>query len=216
MSTGPHVRRMIVPIVIASDNRRIKTYAMLDGGATNCIISEKLVSNLKMNVEHRDTRLITIEGSRRETKKFTNCAVANLKGDTALLVTNLLVTDFLTTSKDKPPSNKEIESFKYLEGVKFEELKNKEIGMIISVEHAWTWLGGEIKRSIADKPIAIKTKFGWALAGSKNDSTRETSCFRTTIQRDKVEIHKQIQNCSEMNFQMSTKSHMRMCQGQIS
>ena len=135
---------MIVPVVIASEHKRIKTYAMLDGGSNCDVISKKLAKDLKLTLSSVDsTLLLSVEGGNYGSRDFTEFAVSNLDGDVILPISDALVSEFLTTEEEKPPTNKEIEGIEYLEGVKFEELENKEIGLLISMRHAWTWLSGD-------------------------------------------------------------------------
>ena len=177
---------MIVPVVIASEHKRMKTYAMLDGGSNCDVISRKLAEQLKLTMSSVDsTLLLSVEGGNYGFRDFTEFAVSNLEGDVMLLCSDTLVSDFLTTDEEKPPTNKEIEGIEYLKGVKFDELENKEIGLLISMRHAWTWLSGESRELTRDKPIAKRTKFGWALAGGvEENSEKPNSCFKTTILRD--------------------------------
>ena len=133
-----------MPVVIASEHKRIKTYAMLDGGSNCDVISKKLAKDLKLTLSSVDsTLLLSVEGGNYGSRDFTEFAVSNLDGDVILPISDALVSEFLTTEEEKPPTNKEIEGIEYLEGVKFEELENKEIGLLISMRHAWTWLSGD-------------------------------------------------------------------------
>ena len=121
---------------------------MLDGGSNCDVISRKLAEELKLPMDNVDsTLLLSVEGGNYGPRQFTDFAVSNLEGDVTLPITDALVSDFLTTEEEKPPTNKEIEGVKYLEGVKFDELENKEIGLLISMKHAWTWLSGDSKES---------------------------------------------------------------------
>ena len=139
-------------------------------------------------------------------RQFTDFAISNLEGDVTLSVSDALVSDFLTTDKEKPPTNKEIEGVEYLKDVKFDELDNKEIGLLISMKHAWTWLSGESRESTKDKPIAKKTKFGWALAGGEGDNSEgQNSCYKTTVLRDD-ELRENIEKLFRHEFPTISKS----------
>ena len=79
---------------------------------------------LKMN-NVESTLLLSVEGGNYGSRDFTEFAVSNLEGDVTLLMSDVLVSEFLTTDEEKPPTNKEIEGVEYLEGVKFDEDVNK-------------------------------------------------------------------------------------------
>ena len=196
-----------MPVVIASEHKRIKTYAMLDGGSNCDVISKKLAKDLKLTLSSVDsTLLLSVEGGNYGSRDFTEFAVSNLDGDVILPISDALVSEFLTTEEEKPPTNKEIEGIEYLEGVKFEELENKEIGLLISMRHAWTWLSGESRESTKDKPMAKRTKFGWALAGGEGkNSEKVNSCFKATISRDD-ELRENIEKLWKLEFPDISKS----------
>ena len=198
---------MIVPVVIASESKCVKTYAMLDGGSNCDVINRRLANELQLNMSRVDsTLLLSVEGGRYGPREFTEFAVGNLEGDVTLTVTDALVSDFLTTDEERPPTNQEIEGIEYLEGVKFDELDNKEIGLLISMRHAWTWLSGESRESTQDKPMAKKTKFGWALAGGKGENSEKVnSCFKATVSRDD-ELRENIEKLWRNEFPNISKS----------
>ena len=180
---------------------------MLDGGSNCDVISRKLAEELKLPMDNVDsTLLLSVEGGNYGPRQFTDFAVSNLEGDVTLPITDALVSDFLTTEEEKPPTNKEIEGVKYLEGVKFDELENKEIGLLISMRHAWTWLSGDSKESTKDKPMAKRTKFGWALAGGEGkNSEGVNSCYKATISRDE-ELRDNIEKLFKNEFPNISKS----------
>ena len=73
-----------MPVVVATDNRQIRTYAMLDGGAADSVISESLAETLKLQTRRKDSTLIVVGGSSRESRRFGDVAVANLEGNLVL------------------------------------------------------------------------------------------------------------------------------------
>ena len=179
---------MIVPVVMRAGERKIKTYVMLDGGATKPIINEKAAERFKLKYEIKNANLNTVEGSTHGKKKFAKVTIESIDGET-MVPLEAVVLNFLTTEDDEPPRNEEIKEYEYMEGVKFDELENEGVSMLLSSEYAWTWLGGELRRSTTDKPMAIKTKFGWSLIGGSGKNAFESSCFRTAVQTDNDELH---------------------------
>ena len=167
---------------------------MLDGGAADSVISESLAETLKLQTKQKDSTLIVVGSSSRERRRFGDVAVANLEGNLVLNVKDAVVMDILTTEEDLPPTNDEIEGVDYLEDVSFEELTDKSVGMLIGMKHSWTWLGGEVRRSTPDKPLALRTRFGWALAGgSDREGKSDTSCYKMTIRNsDRASYSEQI------------------------
>ena len=106
---------MIVPVMIASEHKCMKTYAMLDGGSNCDVISKKIAEELKLPMDDVDsTLLLSVEGGIYGPRQFTDFAVSNLEGDVTLPISDALVLEFLSTEEEKPPTNKEIEGIEYL------------------------------------------------------------------------------------------------------
>ena len=142
---------MIVPVVVKTDRESVETYALLDDGSTKTIISERLADSLSLKRASKSTTLHTVEGVTQRQRELADFRVSNLEGDVDLEISQALVNDFLTAGVDQPPSNAEIAHLDYMAGVSFSELASKEIGLLLSVDHSWTWLGGEIRRSTREK-----------------------------------------------------------------
>merc|ERR1712055_522647 len=60
-----------------------------------------------------------------------------------------------------PPTAADIEGFSHLEGVTFNELPDKNIGVLLSVKYAWSWMGGEVRRGSPRELVAFLTCYGW-------------------------------------------------------
>ena len=167
---------MIVPVRMRAGEKEIKTYVMLDGGATKPIINEKTARRLGLKYETKNANLHTVEGSTYGPKKFARVTIESLNGE-MMVPLEAVILNFLTTEDDAPPRNEEIKDYEHMEGVKFEELEHEEVSMLLSSEYAWTWLGGELRRSTTDKPMAIQTKFGWSLIRGSGKGAFGSSCF---------------------------------------
>ena len=113
----------------------------------------------------KSTTLYTVEGVTQRQRQMVDFEVQNLNGDISLSISQAFVNDCLTSKEDSPPRSEEIAHLDYLKGVEFVELDHDDIDVILSVDHAWMWLGGEVRRSSCGRVIFLKTGFGWTLAG---------------------------------------------------
>ena len=179
----------------------MKTYAMLDDGSTKVVISERLASKLSLQTTSKPVYLHTVEGISHRNRHMADLTIGNLAGDLSLPVSQALVTDFLATEEDLPPKNSEISDYDYLHGVKFEELDSDNVDIILSIDYGWTWLGGEVRRSTADKPLCLLTQWGWTLASAKTGAAGEkSSCFRTSVEVDNRELHELVDRLFRQDF----------------
>ena len=192
---------MIVPVKVTVNHKTVETYAMLDGGATATVVKESLTEKLKTEYEQKDSTLVTVTGRTKAKRNFASFTISNLTGDTTLEIKNAVVVDNLTTESDIPPTNEEIKGEWYLNGVSFVELPEKSVDLLIPIEYAWCWLGGEMRRSTTDKPMAIKTRFGWALAGGKlNESCTIPSCYKVAVEYDDDSIKEDVKKLFKREF----------------
>ena len=182
---------------------------MLDGGSTAVVISDKLVDKLNLQTTTKWTRLYTVEGVTEKDRVMADLAIGNLNGDINIHISQAIVADVLMTKDDRPPKNSETLGYPYLNGVTFTELANDDVDLLLSVDYARLWLGGEVRRSTMNRPIALKTPFGWALAGgggSENDA--ESSCFRTAVEIDNGELHGMIEKLFQTDFPKIASNHI--------
>ena len=159
-----------MPVVIRTDGESYKTYALLDDGSTKTIISDKLVAKLQLKRMTKRITLYTVEGVTQRQRQMVDFVVQNLNGNISLRISQALVNDFLTSREDSPPRNEQIAHLDHLKGVELVELDHDDIDVILSVDHSWTWLGGEVRRSSCGRVMGLKTGFGWTLAGGNEDS----------------------------------------------
>ena len=198
-----------MPLVVRAANGSYKTYALLDDGSTKTVISEALATKLALKRTTKSTTLHTVEGVTQRQRQMVDFEIQNLKGDISLTITQALVNDFLTMAEDHPPKNEEISHLDYMQGVEFEELDHSDVDIILSVDHSWTWLGGEVRRSACGKMIGLKTSFGWTLAGGKG-GTGTDSCLKTALEVDNQEIQELLKQIYRRDFPDIPKSQKHL------
>ena len=164
---------------------------MLDPGATRSVISSKIVSNLKLATESRPMRVSTIDSVKEGLRNVSSFKISDLRGTYTFPVTRALVGDILTLENDVPPSKKDIEGFSHLEGIEFDELPSKEIGILLSSEFAWSWMGGEVRRGTPREPVAFLTCYGWTTVGCNRSSTSDV-VSHFCIDGDDLEVSKDV------------------------
>jgi hypothetical protein len=144
--TPGNVHRPIVPIIATVGNRSIETCELLDTGANCVAIVPFLVRELDIQIR-TDPRNLVVFGGEKTTLRMCDLAdftVSSFVSEVLVSVRGALVSETLTTSNDRAPSNEDIEGLVSMEGiVSFRELESELIGVILSVKHGKTWTGGE-------------------------------------------------------------------------
>ena len=163
------------------------------------VVSDRLARRMGIPTVDRWTKMYTVEGVTEGFRPNAAVTILNETGDLELPINNALVADFTMTHEDRPPRNEETLGEDYLQGVVFDELERDDVDALLPIRYCWAWLGGEVRRSTRDKPLAVKTPFGWTLAGGGNEDEGQ-SCFRTTIEEDNRGLHEQIQRLFQTDF----------------
>ena len=125
--------------------------------------------------------------------------ISDLKGVYSFPVTEALIGDILTLENDIPPTKRDIEGFSHLDGVEFDELPNKEIGMLLSVEFAWSWMGGECRRGSPREPVAYYTCYGWTMMGCNGSSTSDV-ISHLRIDTDDLNVREDVNKVAGHSF----------------
>ena len=186
-------------MVVYGKNKVVKTYGLLDGGATRSILKSQIAKDLGLEIYSKETRVVTLDSNSKGRRDFADFRLGNLKGDYFRNVKEAIVDrTILTLDNDIPPTNKELEGLDYAEGVEFEELDSKEIGIILSAEFANSWMGGEYREGSPGLPILFLTKWGWSMY--KNGNKNETIASYG-IEVDDLELKEDIERAFSRDFE---------------
>ena len=200
-----------MPVRIEGSGRKKETYALLDGGASNAVITGKLATELGLETTEKSTVLYTVEGATRKRRSYVDFKLSNLAGQYEAEVEQAVVMDFITAKSEKPPRNSDISNLEYLRGVKFEELDHDDIEVIIPAELNEIWVGRPYRRSTQRLPVAIETACGWTLLGGGADKDgEEESCFRTIIEEDNKGIHELVEKIYSSDFPTIAKNEIHL------
>ena len=145
-------------------------YAVIDTAATIYAAKPCVVEAIGAEVFELPCSISRFGGVEDGPRSFVNLTIESLDGSTRIEVKNVIVGDILTTERDKPPSNEEIADLDYMNGVYFDELDDKTIGILIDVSASWSWVGMEGRVKGVDDVVAMLTKWGWCLAGGNPDA----------------------------------------------
>ena len=173
---------------------------MLDPGATRSVVNRKIVNDLNLPIENKSMRVSTIDSVNEGFRDVSSFTISNLGGEYSFPVAKALVGDILTLENDVPPTKKDIEGYSHLEGIEFDELPNKEIGILLSAEFGWSWMGGDVRRGSPREPVAYHTCYGWTTMGCNDSSTSDVvSHFR--IDADDLDIRDDINKVFGRDFE---------------
>ena len=110
----------------------------------------------------------------REVCDFASFKISSLDGTTVLDVKDAIIGTLLTTERDRPPKNSDIEHLDYMCDVHFDELHDAKIGIILDASFSWAFGPFERRGESESMPVAWLTSFGWTLIGRSDRLTDQS------------------------------------------
>ena len=173
----------IIPVKIKlrnSDNE-LATYAFLDTGSSDTIITEQLMAQLNARGQRTNVNITTLHGC----DVLTSCvAVPGLEvcgygEENYISLPTVYTQPSLPVTKDQIPTQEDVSRWPYLSDIVIHAL-DLDIGILIG-GNAWnTMEPWKIVNSIGDGPYAVYTLLGWVVNGPVRDVSQ---CNKVTINR---------------------------------
>ena len=189
--------KVIRPIVAARitnprSGREEAVYALYDTGADTDYISSSLAQRLGLELNKEFIELSTAVGEIAGNMNTTTIKMRSMDGGYEAMIQDCLVGPF-PNSRDIPPAKRDWSSYEHLKDIEFVSL-DASVEIIISSAHIESLLA--IDSSIGRKnqgPKAIKTMFGWTVAGScgrKTDSKATVALLSVEDRKLKEDLQK--------------------------
>ena len=188
---------MIRPIVATritnpATGKEEAVYALYDTGADTDYISDSLAQRLGLKLNKEFIQLSTAVGNIAENMNTTTIRMRSMDGAYEATIQDCLVGPF-PNSRDIPPAKRDWSGFEHLREIVFINIEAR-VELIISSAHIESLLA--VESSIGNKkqgPKAIKTMFGWTVAGScgkKTDSSASVALLSVEDRRLKEDLQK--------------------------
>ena len=161
--------RPIVPVIIEANGRKRPTYAMFDTGATMCALARSMVQELGIKVVVRNMTLGTFDKISHGEREMVSYRIHDINEKLVFEINDSLVGSFMTTEKEKPPTNACIEKFGFMADVNLVELEDDAVELLLPNEFSRYFFGKEVRVGTKEEPIAVLTDFGWTVIGQLND-----------------------------------------------
>ena len=165
-----------VRVVNPGNGRKEEVYALLDSGADRDYLSERVADAIGLRTKRRNVNLVTVEESIRKERKMADLEFESLDGNYRVEVEDVLVGKFPDSTRDVPPSRRDLSPFQHLRGIDFIDIDAR-VEAIISIAHAEAWTGMEIRRGTGRSPIALQSWFGWTILGVSGKKDREEAAI---------------------------------------
>ena len=157
------------------NNKRRPTYALLDTGANTSAVTDALCLELDAPRKSITVKLNTFDSCTNAQRDITSFKVTDLSNTFELSVENALISNYLSTEGEKPPTQEELESFEHLKDLRICELEDKSINILLDAKYAYYFCTGDNRIGDYNLPLALGTRFGHAIIGPRilNDDDYE-------------------------------------------
>ena len=171
-------------------------YALYDTGADTDYISDSLAQRLGLKLNSEYIKLSTAVGEIAENMNTTAIRMRSMDGGYEAEIQDCLVGPF-PNSRDIPPAKRDWSNHEHLRNIEFISIDSA-VELIISSAHIDSLLAVDSSMGRKEQgPKAIKTMFGWTVAGScgkKTDPSASVALLSVEDRRLKDDIQKIFHN----------------------
>ena len=164
---------MILPLYITNGERKIKTFALMDGGANRHVVSKDLCKKLKLSGRKTTMTITTLEKMVEGEREVADVVVVGTNGY-SITLNNAIFGEIIASKDDRPPRAEDTAGMEHLVDLEFPAFPDGDddcsIGVIIGAEHARIWIGGETYKGAEGLPMGISTPLGAGLIGPRSNT----------------------------------------------
>ena len=159
-----HVFLSVVPVVIRNGDRRVYTHAFLDSGASCSLITDKLRRELELSGRTVSLSLKTLLDKVVSDTTEVDVNLESLDGHVKIDFKAWTV-ERLPNLRHKIPATSTLTKWKHLEGLRFVNSSEGEVGLLIGYDVPLAHQVIEQRFGDQREPFANCTPFGWILLG---------------------------------------------------
>lgn len=163
----------IIPVKIRgkSNNRMIKTYALLDSGSEVTLCHELLANKLELDGERHNFTLTGMTGSTLVESNLVDLVVMSMDESVAVELLNVKTVDQMPISSSCIPKPEDLARWPHLEDIDIPVLRDGEVMLLIGFkERPSLFLPLEFKAGGDNEPIAVRYSLGWTVMGPMGES----------------------------------------------
>ena len=185
----------IVPVKIfpaGQTKHAVTTYAFLDNGSSASFIDSALLARLNVPSTQRTLTLTTVSGkSVINTQVTGGLEASDVDGVRSIPLPPLYTLDNLPVSRDEIPTQSDVDEWPHLHSISLPEAGQQvEVGLLIGNNCPKALEPLEVVSSEDGGPYAVRTAFGWTIAGPRREEANAKGCEknqRARVHRIKID-----------------------------
>ena len=201
------VKMPIIAVKVKLNNSdiAIPTYAFLDSGSSDTLVTEQLISRLGASGKRTAITITTVNCSSVVTPctAVTGLEVCGFHEDVFVPLPTVYTQHALPVSKEQIPTQDDIACWSYLSGIVIPSLEAEaEIGILIGNNACKATEPWKIVNSEGDGPYAVYTLLGWVINGPLRDTAHPEDSPSVIVNRVQVEpsLEHQMQQYFKQDF----------------
>lgn len=155
----------ILPVEIVSGNNRVKTYAMLDDGATQTLCTEQLAKLLGVRSIKKNYTLNSLGGPERVKGNQVSLSVRSVTDSTEVEIDSVWTVKELPISLKCMPTNEDVSRWPHLAGMHLPDIEATDVTLLIGGNAPYAFWNLEERRGKKNDPYARRTPLGWTILG---------------------------------------------------
>ena len=160
----------IIPALISCT----KVHCLLDTGSTSTFISNKLASQLKLDVTAATLNLRTLNNATsKDNTGVVNISVESLNHKFSIDMKNVYVVNSVPTK----PFNVDVTRYSHLRDLDVVSSFDHDVDLLIGQDYARCFLPLDVRKGSKDEPYAVRTPLGYVLYGASSDD----GCSKLTV-----------------------------------
>lgn len=193
MHANEGAKFQIVPVILSNGEVEIRTYAFLDSGSNITIVESKLMKQLGVSGPTRSLKLkwsndISRVEHQSQSVRF---SISNIEGNYTTSLQNVR-----TVAKLQLPmqsmSLADLQKYKHLKNIPVSEYANAQPQILIGIDNHTLMVPMDIVEGHEGEPVAIKTRLGWTVFGSGENSEYSEKLVNSHIANE-IELHKLVE-----------------------
>ena len=158
----------IIPVQVrsAANGMVCKTYAFLDSGSSDTLITEALMRELGIRGKKTTISLTTLSVDDKPTQCFAvpNLEVCGLNESEFVSLPTVFTQKLMPVFVKQVPSQQDIDCWPYLSHIVVPELRS-EVGILIGNNVPKATEPWEVVNSVGEGPYAVRSRLGWSVNG---------------------------------------------------
>ena len=204
-----------MPVYITNGDKRVESFALLDGGANRHVVSKDICRRLKLSGRTVNMRITTLEKSVEGEREVADVTITGTNGYN-LTLNNAIFGEIIASKDDRPPCADDVEGMEHLADIEFpafpeSDSEEKTIGVIIGAEQARIWIDGERRIGAVGTPMGISTSLGFGLIGPRNNTdSRYFACNFASFQNIDSDLSNSIKRINAGEFEKISENRREM------